>query len=53
MEIGAHFWDPAGGPKIEVTRTGVDFVFVFQEDTFYPLTRRQEDSNFKPKWVNM
>ena len=32
--------------------TGVDFVFVFQDDTFSP-TRRQKDSNFKPKLFNI
>ena len=46
--LGAYFLDPAGGPKFEVTPLhGVDFVFVFQEDTFYPHLS-QKDSNFKP-----
>ena len=52
MEIEGPFFRSSRGPEIWSYATGVDFVFVFQEDTFYP-TRRQKDSNFKLKWFNM
>ena len=40
MEIGGPFLRSTRGPEIWSYATGVDFVF--QEDTFYPLTRRQK-----------
>ena len=36
MEIGDPFFRSSRGPEIWSYATGVDFVFVFQEDTFYP-----------------
>ena len=36
MEIGGPFLRSSRGPEIWSYATGVDFVFVFQEDTFYP-----------------
>ena len=51
MEIGGPFLKSSRGPEIWSYATGVDFVFVFQEDTFYPLTRRQKRFKFQAKMI--
>ena len=42
MEIGGPLFRSSRAPEIWGYATGVDFVFVFQEDKFYPLTRHQK-----------
>ena len=46
--LGAYCLDPAGGPKFEVTPLVLTLFSCFKKIHFTP-TRRQKDSNFKPK----